>query len=294
MTDTRPEDLLARFQAAWNARDAAALAALFSIEARYVEPGQPEAPAEPALEQSLGRWAVAFADHRIQLDIAHHAAPAGVVGWTLKGRNSGAWRADLEATGAALSLEGSLAYRIESGQFVRLNLCYDRLEVAEQLGLTALVLPPASEQVRYGYSLRAFSGNQKPPGVIALTWIEAADEDEKARIRAHSRANVRDFMVEPGFISIVTGFGGLRGFTVTAWEDEAAMRRALSGHHAEAMRELFGERFVAAVWTSVWQPGRINRLWQRCKACGALEDVSDGHGACTRCGSSIGATPLYW
>jgi quinol monooxygenase YgiN len=258
--------------------------------------GHPEAPAKPALEQSLTRWAAAFDDHRIQLDIPSNAAPAGVVGWTLKGRNSGAWRPDLEATGTALSLslDGSLAYRTESGRFAHLSLCYDRLAIAEQLGLTTLVLPPASEKVRYGYSLRAFSGNPKPPGVIALTWIEAADEDEKARIRAHSRANVRDFMAEPGFISIVTGFGGLRGFTVTAWEDEAAMRRALGGHHAEAMRELFGERFVAAVWTSVWQPGRINRLWQRCKACGALEDVSDGHGACTRCGSPLGATPLYW
>lgn len=95
--------------------------------------------------------------------------------------------------------------------------------------------------------MRVSSGNRQPPGVIALTWIQAADEKEKERIRAHSRDNVQDFMAEPGFISIVTGFTRLRGFTVTAWQDEAAMKRALGKHHAVAMRELFGENFVASV-----------------------------------------------
>ncbi len=159
------------------------------------------------------------------------------------------------------------------------------LALAEQL---------ASESAQYGYALRASSDNPRPPGVIALTWIAAKDAEERERIRAHSRANVQDFSVEPGFISIVTGFTGLRGFTVTAWEDEASMKRALGKHHAAAMKELFGEDFVAAVWTSVWTPTRINRLWVRCPACASLEDLSEDHRRCGKCSSPMPERPAYW
>ncbi|MCK6523292.1 GFA family protein [Myxococcota bacterium] len=158
----------------------------------------------------------------------------------------------------------------------------------------ALAEPIQSEDAQYGYSTRMSSGNPKPPGVIALTWIAAADPAERERIRAHSRQATQSFLAEPGFISIVTGFTGLRGFTVTAWEDEASMQRALSGPHRVAMLELFGERFVAAVWTSVWTPTRINRLWLRCVSCGALEDLSDDHRDCTRCHAQLPERPAYW
>lgn len=158
----------------------------------------------------------------------------------------------------------------------------------------ALEGPIESATAQYGYVQRAASGSSRPPGVIALTWIAAKNEAERERIRAHSKENVRDFLAEPGFLSIVTGFTGLRGFTVTAWEDEDAMRRALGKHHAVAMKELFGEDFVASVWTSVWTPTRINRLWVRCTGCGSLEDVSDDHRACSRCEARLPERPAYW
>lgn len=142
--------------------------------------------------------------------------------------------------------------------------------------------------------MRVASDNPSPPGVIALTWITGKDERDRDRIRDHSRRNVQDFLEEPGFLSIVTGFIGLRGFTVTAWESEEAMKRALSKHHAVAMRELFGEDFVASVWTSVWTPTRINRIWVRCTACASLEDVSDDHRACGACGAALPERPAFW
>lgn len=164
----------------------------------------------------------------------------------------------------------------------------------EALVALALAEPITSPTAEYGYSLRAASGNSRPPGIIALTWIAASDEAERERIRAHSRDNVQDFLAEPGFIAIVTGFTGLRGFTVTAWEDEASMRRALGKHHAVAMTELFGQDFVASVWTSVWAPTRINRLWVRCPHCRALEDETDDHRSCRRCGGALPPRPSYW
>ncbi len=165
---------------------------------------------------------------------------------------------------------------------------------AEEFVALALAEPIGTESARYGYSLRASSGNARPPGVIALTWIAGKDASERERIRAHSRKNVQDFMAEPGFISIVTGFVGLRGFTVTAWEDEPSMKRALAKHHAVAMNELFGDNFVASVWTSVWTPARINRIWVRCPACSALEDVNDDHKHCSKCNAPMPERPAFW
>lgn len=158
----------------------------------------------------------------------------------------------------------------------------------------ALAAPIESGVAQYGYALRAASGNPRPPGVVALTWIAARDAAERERIRAHSRRNVEDFLAEPGFISIVTGFTGLRGFTVTAWEDEASMKRALGKHHAVAMKELFGETFVASVWTSVWTPTRVNRIWVRCPSCSSLEDVSDDPRLCGRCSAQMPERPSFW
>lgn len=158
----------------------------------------------------------------------------------------------------------------------------------------ALAEPIERGPAKYGYAMRLASGNPRPPGVIALTWIAGKDATERERIRAHSKENAKDFLEEPGFISIVTGFVGLRGFTVTAWEDEAAMKRALSKHHATAMRELFAEDFVASVWTSVWTASRMNRLWVRCTACGSLEGVDDDHRACSKCAATLPERPEYW
>jgi quinol monooxygenase YgiN len=153
---------------------------------------------------------------------------------------------------------------------------------------------PTHERGGFGYAMRAASGNPNPPGCLALTWIAGKDESERDRIRDHARKNVADFMQEPGFISIVTGFIGLRGFTVTAWESEDALRRALSGNHARAMRELFAENFVGSVWTSVWMPSRLNRIWVRCPACTSLEDVNDDHRSCRGCGAELPVRPLFW
>ena len=165
---------------------------------------------------------------------------------------------------------------------------------ADDFVALALAAPIERGPASFGYAMRLASGNPRPPGVIALTWITGKDADERERIRALAKRNAEDFMAEPGFISIVTGFIGLRGFTVTAWEDEAAMKRALAKHHAAAMRELFAEDFVASVWTSVWTPTRLNRIWVRCPGCASLEDVVDDHRSCGGCGETLPTRPAFW
>lgn len=158
----------------------------------------------------------------------------------------------------------------------------------------SLAEAPTTESGGMGYSMRVWSGNASSPGVIALTWITGKDSSERDRIRAHAKQSVADFLEEPGFISIVTGFVGLRGFTVTAWETEDAMKAALAKHHAQAMRELFSEDFVASVWTSVWRPTRVNRIWVRCTSCASLQDVTDDHRVCSGCGLDLPERPGFW
>jgi len=158
----------------------------------------------------------------------------------------------------------------------------------------ALAQDLGTDAARYGYSLRVAGPHPGPPGLIALTWIAARTPDERARIRDLSRRNAADFVAEPGFISMITGFIGLRGFTVTAWADEDALHRGLGGNHAAAMRALFAEDFVGAVWTSVWVPTRMNRLWVRCTACATLVDASPDPAACPHCGAALPARPAYW
>ena len=72
------------------------------------------------------------------------------------------------------------------------------------------------------------------------------------------------------------------------------MKSALAKHHAEAMKELFADDFVASVWTSVWTPTRLNRIWVRCVACGSLENVNDDHRTCSACGATMPERPAFW
>lgn len=280
--------------AAWNAGDADALLALFVPDATYEDPTTGAPIAATGLTAVVAALRNGFPDLAFEPGAGMVRGSRHAVEWVLRGHNLGPYHADVAATGRAIALAGVAVFELEPAGIRSLRLHYDRSRLAEQLGLMALVQPVAQGPARFGYSMRLASGNRSPPGVIALTWIEGANEAEKQRIRAHARQNVADFLAEPGFIAIVTGFTGLRGFTVTAWEDEAALKRALSRHHAVAMRELFGENFVASVWTSVWQPLRNNRLWLRCPACASLEDLDDDHRACRRCGAPLPERPEFW
>lgn len=292
---TRDTDsLIHAYFAGWNAHDAEAVARTFAPEGTYEDPTTAGVVPAHAIATVVDPLCVAFPD--LMFD---YGAPIGddtrcVVEWTMRGHNRGPLRAGVNPTEQVATLRGVDVFDLDPTGIRSVRGYFDQKSFVESFGLMALIQPIQQGAAQFGYSMRVASGRSRPPGLVALTWIEGANEDEKERIRAHSRRNVADFVTEPGFISIVTGFTGLRGFTVTAWEDEAAMKRALSKHHASAMRELFGERFVAAVWTSVWQPLRVNRIWVRCPACGALEDVSDDHRACTSCTAPLPDRPDVW
>lgn len=286
--------LIAAYFDAWNAHDGDALVRLFAPEGTYEDPTTRGPIPCAHLPNLLNLLTAAFPDLRFECVSETGTDTLRAVEWIMHGHNLGAFRPGLNPTQQPVALKGVDVFEVSGDHIRSVRGYFDQQSLFEQMGLMVLIQPFEQGLAKFGYSMRVASSNPKPPGIIALTWIQGANEHEKERIRAHSRQNVQDFVAEPGFISIITGFTGLRGFTVTAWEDEASMRLALSKHHAVAMRELFSENFVASVWTSVWQPTRINRLWVRCPACGALEDVSDDHRACTQCAAPLPARPEFW
>jgi steroid delta-isomerase-like uncharacterized protein len=295
MPDTpAPESIVAAYFDAWNAHDGDAVAAVFAPGGTYEDPSTGGPVPTAGLPGLVAALASAFPDARFERGPAMTSASGIAVEWVMRGHNQGPLGPGLPATGQEVTLRGIDVFEIEAAGIRSVRGYFDQKGLAESAGLMALVQPIEQGSAHYGYAMRVPAGGSRPPGIIALTWIQAANEDEKARIRAHSRQNVQDFLAEPGFISIVTGFTGLRGFTVTAWEDDASMRRALGGHHAAAMRELFGGNFVSAVWTSVWQPTRINRIWVRCPSCASLEDATDDHRSCGRCGAALPDRPAFW
>ena len=286
--------LVAAWATAWAHGDAAAAARLFAADGTFEDPTSDGPVPAVTLADQVPPLVRAFPGYTFERTTVV-AGARGVVEWVLRGAHQGAWLDTGVPSGRAVTLRGVDVLAVGGdGRIAWARRYFDLSGLVTQLGLTTLVQPESDGRTQFGYSMRVASRNPRPPGVIALTWIEAADEGEKARIRSHSRQNVADFLQEPGFIAIVTGFTGLRGFTVTAWEDEPAMRRALGRHHAVAMEELFSERFVASVWTSVWQPTRINRLWVRCPDCGSLQDVTDDHPACTACRAALPPRPAFW
>jgi ketosteroid isomerase-like protein len=281
------------YVAAWNAHDGAAVAARFAADGRFEAPG--EAPAVgAAIAGQVERLVAAFPDLRFTVRARTEAGSRAVVEWVLHGRNDGPPRAGIEPTGRTIALDGVDVCELGEGGLVRVRRHFDRTALAEALGLMTLVQPAQQGPASFGYSMRVPSGNPRVPGVIALTWIRGRDDAEREKIRGHSRRIVQDFLAEPGFIGIVTGFAGDRGFTVTAWEDEAALHRALGHQHAAAMRELRSTDLSPGVWTSVWQPLRVNRVWTRCPGCAALADASADPRACSRCGGPLPPRPSLW
>lgn len=283
-------DTIAAWLAAWNARNADALATLLGAQGTYRDPLLASPIGAADIASHLVRVTDAMPDHRLAVA---SACTDGIAAVRLTGTNTGPLVPGATPLGQPIDLHAMLAATRDDAA-PRLTLTFDRHALWEQAGLQVLVLPHTQGSAQFGYSMRVASGNRAVPGVIALTWIAARDADEQDHIRSHSREIVRNFLDEPGFIGIVTGFQAGRGFTVTAWEDEAALRRGLARQHRTAARELRTTDLAPGVWTSVWQPLRINRIWTRCSACASLEDVTDDHRACGGCGAPLAERPPFW
>jgi steroid delta-isomerase-like uncharacterized protein len=289
-----PEECVEAFYSSLNLGDAERVAALFAPDGYFEDAATGRPVKRDEIRAMVERLFALLPDLKFEHGAVLGSGPRFAVEWTLRGTNLGPFRPGLLPSGQRLELCGSDTFELGPNGISRLARYFDQKTFAERLGLQVIVEPFSQESATFGYSMHVSSGPSRVPGILAVTWILGRDEAERDAIRGHSRKIIREFQEEPGFIGIVTGFAGERGFTVTAWEDEAALERALSRHHAEAKHAFRTTGISPGVWTSVWKPLRTNRIWTRCPVCSTPNDVTDDHRRCKKCESELPPRPPIW
>lgn len=289
-----PEERIDAYYQRYNAHDAAGVAELFALSGVFLDPATSGPVPRDRIAEGVARVIAMMPDLRYERGATMSGGGRHAVTWTLTGHALGPYRPGLVPSGNRVELRGTDVFVLDETGIVEQERGFDQKTFAEQLGLQVIVEPHQQEGAVFGYSMRVSMPGSRVPEVLAITWIRGRDEAERDRIRGHSRQIIHDFQGEPGFIGIVTGFTGDRGFTVTAWDDEAALQRALSHQHARARHAFHTTDLSPGVWTSVWKPLRTNRIWTRCPGCHEPNDVNDDHRACTRCGAELPPRPPVW
>jgi heme-degrading monooxygenase HmoA/predicted ester cyclase len=283
--------IIDRFYDAWNRHDAAAVAASFAAGGVYADPLTRVDLSGDALTGHVESVLDVIRDLRIAVTRTVANEDAAAVFWAAEG----IWDGKLDALSASETLvrfEGTDVFELEHGRLRRVRRSFDQFALADALGLQTIVEPYSEGDLTFGHSMRGWVSKAKP-GALGLTWLLARDETEKLAIRARAREIITHFREVPGFIGIVTGFAGLHGFTLTAWESEEALRLATrSGAHSEAMHAFRQDGLAGGVFTSVWEPVRLNRMWLRCPL-GHPNDASRADGKCEVCGEPLPAPEPY-
>jgi heme-degrading monooxygenase HmoA len=279
------------FYSAWNHRDAAAIAAPFAAGGRYADPLTRVELSGDNLTDHVQNVLGVIRDLHIAVGqtIADEDAAAAV--WTIEGTWDGKL-GPLAASKTPVRFEGTDFFEFEDHRLRRVRRSFDGLAVAEALRLQTIVEPYGEGDLTFGHSMRSWVSKAKP-SALGMTWLLARSETEKQAIRDRAREIIEHFREVPGFIGIVTGFAGLHGFTLTAWETEEALRAAThSGPHNEAMRAFREDDLSAGVFTSVWAPVRLNRMWIRCPR-GHPNDATRADGICEVCGQPLPEAEPY-
>jgi len=279
--------------AAWNAHDAVRVAAMFSPDGTYEDPISRMPVRQFDIPTVMGSIKLAFPDFQFQVAGTIKGADRMTAEWVLTGTNTQSLKPGIDPTGKKLHLRGVDVLEGEKN-LKRATRYFDQKSMYEQIGMQVIVEPLRQGKAVYGYSKRVSSGNSSVPAIVGMTWIRFRDQSELDHIRTHSAQIIQDFLNEPGFISIVTGAAGDRAFTVTAWENELAMHRALDKAHSRAKHDFRTGDLSPGVWTSVWKPEHINRMWLRCPSCSQPNDASHDASECSNCGSPLPSRPEFW
>ena len=287
------EEAVRHYFAGWNAHDASKIAPLFAVAGTYEDPMSRMPVGSFDLATVLWSVEAVLPDFAFEIVSIADTDQRAVVEWVLRGTNSKPLKPGIDPTGKVTTLRGVEIFEGASG-FERVQRYFDQKTLYEQIGMQVIVEPLSQGKAVYGYSKRVASGNPAPPAVVGMTWIRFRDQSEMDRIRTHAARIIQDALDEPGFISIVTGAAGDRAFTVTAWENEEAMHRVLDKSHSHAKHDFRTGDVSPGVWTSIWKPQQINRIWSRCLACNQPNDVTDNHRECRNCGVALAERPPYW
>jgi hypothetical protein len=116
--------------------------------------------------------------------------------------------------------------------------------------------PSDAGPVRLGSGRWLDTGRPEVPGALALTWIEAPSEEERAEVDELADRVVEELLQEPGFLGLASITAGRRQYTITSWvgpESVRSLRR--QAPHQQAVRRVFRRDGLGlSVMTSVWVP----------------------------------------
>jgi heme-degrading monooxygenase HmoA len=280
-----------KFYEAWNRHDPAAVAAPFGATGAYADPLTRVDLCGDNLTDHVHSVLDVIRDLRIVVNRTISDEDTAAVVWTIDGTWDGKL-GPLTVAETPVRFEGTDVFDFERGRLRRVRRSFDQLAVADTLRLQTIVEPYSDGAITFGHSIRTWVSKAKP-GALGMTWLLARDETEKLAIRARARDIIKHFRDVPGFIGIVTGFAGLHGFTLTAWETEDALRAAThSGAHSEAMHAFRQDGLSGGVFTSVWEPIRLNRMWIRCPL-GHPNDATRADGKCEVCSEPLPSPEPY-
>jgi heme-degrading monooxygenase HmoA len=279
------------FYDAWNRHDVAAVVRSFGAGGLYADPLTRVEVGGDTLSEHVQGVLDVIGDFHITVDGTILDDAAAAVEWSVEGTWDGTL-GPLAASETAVQFVGTDVFEVEDSHLRRVRRSFDEYAVADALGLQTIVEPFGDGDLTFGHSMRSWVSKEKP-GALGMTWLLARDETEKLAIRARARDIIDHFRDVPGFIGIVTGFAGLHGFTLTAWESEEALRSGThSGAHSEAMHAFRADDLSGGVFTSVWAPVRLNRMWLRCPL-GHPNDSTRADGLCEVCGQPLPAPEPY-
>ncbi len=285
-------DVVSAFYRGWNARDVDAILRTVAVDGTFADPFSRVPLSGDALRAHLASVVGALPEIRFRTEHTLRDGDRTAIVWSLDGVCTGALDREITADGVPFSLEGIDLFQVSDRGIVSVRRSFERRDLAERLGMQSIVEPIEVGTMSFGYSVRDWVSRAKP-ALLGMTWIQARDEEEKAKIRGYARRIIKGFHEVPGFIGVITGFTGLHGFTLTAWENENALRGGVHGpDHVEAMRG-FHQGTSSGVFTSVWQPLRLNAMWQRCSQCSTPNDANSAEGRCRRCGAPLPEPPPY-
>lgn len=282
-----------RYLAGWNGHDPPGIASLFVEDGTYEDPSTGGPVAGQGIADAASRLFQAFPDVAFQVDEVLNGDRTTVINWVMGGTNTGSF-AGAPPTGQALALRGATFLHADDGHIASAVGYFDQRSLATQIGLQAPVMPRRAGPMRFGTSVRVDTGSRARPGAISFTRIDVGSPPELLRLREYARP-VLGGMASMDSVIGAAAFndGHTVAYTVSAWPSpEAAAEIMGQEEHRAAMRAFFSDGLGLSAWTSMWIPARLNALWVRCPACGAMVDAETAE-TCS-CGAALPEAPPFF
>jgi steroid delta-isomerase-like uncharacterized protein len=137
------DELIQRYNDAWNQRDFAIFGEIFAEGVTYWDPFVDQQLGAEAMGGYAQQLLAAFPDLRFEATLVRSAEDFGVFEWVMRGRNSGTSSLH-PATNHELALPGIDLITVENARIRTIKAFFDVGQYARQLGLPAVAAPTLS------------------------------------------------------------------------------------------------------------------------------------------------------